>query len=115
MNKDANRVEETIAERGKVYGDPYESHKNIGKSWGALLSQHFGRELEIPASLVAQMMVCFKMQRSARVFKEDNYVDAIAYTQFAEDFQQREQGVLPEEFYLLRAKPKVVEETNETK
>lgn len=87
-------VEETIAERGKVYGGPFESHKNIGMSWTALLQQHYGLTFEkpIPASLVAQMMVCFKMQRSARVYKDDNYIDAHAYTKFAEEFQKKEQG-----------------------
>ncbi len=87
-------VQATIEERGKVYGDPYESHKNIGLAWTALLRQaQFlpdNSSYVIPASLVAQMMVVFKMQRSARVFKEDNYVDAHAYTKFAEEFQQRE-------------------------
>ena len=83
-------VADTIAERGKVYGDPKESHANIGLSWTALLQQHFGIQLDhpIPASLVAQMMVVFKMQRSARVFHEDNYVDAHAYVRFAEEMQR---------------------------
>jgi hypothetical protein len=86
-------VAETIAERGKIYGDPHQSHTNIGLSWTALIQQHYDIKLAtpIPASLVAQMMVAFKMQRSARVFHADNYLDARAYTQFAEDFQQQEQ------------------------
>ena len=92
MNTD--KVTETIEERAKVYGDPYESHVNIGLAWTALLrqSKHLppNSAYVIPASLVAQMMVVFKMQRSARVFKEDNYVDAHAYTKFAEEFQLRE-------------------------
>jgi MoaA/NifB/PqqE/SkfB family radical SAM enzyme len=86
-------VSATIAERGKVYGDPFLSHKNIGKSWTALLNQHYGLDLkDIPASLVAQMMVCFKMQRSAKVYKDDNYIDAHAYTKFADEFQKKEQN-----------------------
>jgi hypothetical protein len=88
-----NEVEEVIAERGKVYGDPLKSHINIGLAWTALIQQHFDINLNhpIPASLVAQMMVAFKMQRSAKVFKGDNYLDARAYTNFAEEFQQFEQ------------------------
>lgn len=84
-------VAATIAERGKVYGDPYLSHVNIGLSWTALLQQHYGIELAhpIPAELVAQMMVVFKMNRAARVFHADNYLDAHAYVRFADDFQQR--------------------------
>lgn len=90
--KAEDKVSATIAERGKVYGDPYDSHENIGLCWTALIQQHYGLTLAkpIPASLVAQMMVSFKMQRSAKVFHEDNYVDAHAYAKFAEEFQQRE-------------------------
>jgi len=84
-------VDEVVHERGKVYGDPYQSHKNIGLSWTALIQQHYGLDLDhpIPPALAAQMLVVFKVQRSARVFKADNYIDAVAYAGFAEDFQQR--------------------------
>lgn len=84
-------VTATIAERGKIYGDPRESHANIGLSWTGLIQQHYGIKLDhpLPPSLVAQMMVAFKMQRAARVYHADNYVDAHAYTQFAEEFQLR--------------------------
>lgn len=86
-------VEKTIAERGLVYGDPYLSHLNIALSWTALLQQHLGITFDkpLPASLVAQMMVVFKMQRSAKVYKDDNYVDAHAYAKFADEFQKKEQ------------------------
>jgi hypothetical protein len=87
-----DKVTETIAERGKVYGDPHNSHENIGLSWTALIQQHYGLKLDhpLPAHLVAQMMVTFKMQRAARVYHADNYIDAHAYAKFAEDSQQRE-------------------------
>lgn len=85
-------VSETIAQRGKVYGDPHDSHTNIGLSWTGLIQQHYGLQFKhpLPASLVSQMMVAFKMQRATRVFHADNYVDAHAYARFAEDSQQRE-------------------------
>jgi hypothetical protein len=88
--KTNNPVQEVIDERGKIYGDPKLSHTNIGLSWTGLIQQHFGIKLDhpIPPELVAQMMVTFKMQRSARVFHADNYLDARAYIQFAEDFQK---------------------------
>lgn len=90
----SDKIKELIEERGKVYGDPYESHKNIGLAWTALLRQA-GMLPQITAytitpSMVAQMMVIFKMQRSARVFKQDNYDDAHAYVNFAEEFQQKD-------------------------
>jgi Domain of unknown function (DUF6378) len=84
-------VQKTIEERGKVYGDPYQSHQNIGLAWTALIQQHYGITLEhpIPAYLIAQMMAGFKLQRAARVHKKDNYTDAQAYLGFSDDFQQR--------------------------
>lgn len=84
------KAEATIAERGKVYGDARLSHENIGLSWTGLIQQHYGIRLDhpLPASLVAQMMVTFKMQRAARVFHADNYLDAGVYMGFAEDFQK---------------------------
>lgn len=87
----ASTVEATIAERGKVYGDPFQSHTNIGLAWTGLLQQHYGITLDhpLPAALVAQMMVAFKIQRSARVYHADNYTDLAAYSKFAEDFQKR--------------------------
>ena len=81
-----------IAERGKVYGDPRESHTNIGLSWTALLQQHYGITLEhpLPASMVAQMMQAMKNQRACRVYALDNYDDGEAYLRFARDFKQAE-------------------------
>lgn len=83
-------VSATIAERGKVYGDPMESHTNIGLAWTGLIQQHYGITLAhpLPASLVAQMMASFKIQRSAKCYKDDNYVDLAAYARFAEQFQK---------------------------
>jgi hypothetical protein len=88
-------VTATIAERGKVYGDPQSGHANIGLSWTALLQQHYGVSLPhpLPDYVVAQMMVCFKMQRACRVYKDDNYIDAHAYTRFADQFQQKHEPI----------------------
>lgn len=81
-------VSAVIDERGKVYGDPQESHGNIGLTWTAIIQQHYGIKLEhpIPDFVVALMMTAFKVQRSARVYKDDNYVDMHAYARFAEEF-----------------------------
>ncbi len=35
------------------------------------------------------MMAALKVQRMARVYHADNYLDARAYLEFAEDFQGR--------------------------
>lgn len=89
------QISDIIAERGKVYGDPRLSHENIGLSWTALIQQHYGMTLShpLPDWLVELMMVGFKLNRSARVFHADNYLDARAYLQFAEtDQKQHELG-----------------------
>jgi hypothetical protein len=80
-------------ERGKVYGSPRSSHANIGLSWSAILQQHYGITLDhpIPDFVVALMMTTFKCQRSARVFKEDNYDDGAVYLGFAKRFQQNKE------------------------
>lgn len=83
-------VNQTILERGKVYGDPKLSHENIGLAWAGLIQQHYGIRLDhpLPAFLVSLMMVDFKASRSARVFHADNFVDLRAYCKFAEDDQK---------------------------
>lgn len=88
----SSKVSSTVAERGKVYGQPHESHVNIGLAWTGLIQQHYQMTLPhvIPASLVELMMVQFKANRSCRVYREDNYVDLHAYAQFAEHSQKKE-------------------------
>ncbi len=84
-------VDKTIATRGVVYGDPKKSHDRIGMAWSGLLQQHYDITLPhpIPAHIVAMMMVMFKVQRSARKFKADNFLDGKAYLQFSEEFQKQ--------------------------
>jgi hypothetical protein len=81
--------EQTIHERGKVYGEPHHSHRNIGLAWTGLLQQHYGIQLREPIQhwLVELMMVQFKVQRSARIYHEDNFRDARVYLKFAEHGQ----------------------------
>ena len=92
----ASKVAQTIAERGKIYGDPHDSHTNIGLAWTGLIQQKYGITLEypIPAETVALMMVQFKCQRACRVFHEDNFVDLHAYGNFAEESQKKNQAKL---------------------
>jgi hypothetical protein len=85
-----NQIQNIIAERSKVYGDSRLSHENIGLSWTALIQQHYGMTLThpLPDWLVELMMVAFKLNRSARTFHADNYLDAKAYLHFAETDQK---------------------------
>ena len=86
----SKQVTDIIEERGKVYGDSRLSHENIGLSWTALIQQHYGMTLAhpLPDWLVELMMVAFKLNRSARTFHADNYLDAKAYLHFAETDQK---------------------------
>ena len=83
-------VTTTIQQRGTVYGEPHHSHTNIGLSWTGLIQQHYGITLPhaLPPHIIELMMVAFKVQRSARVFHPDNYVDLRAYAAFAEHAQE---------------------------
>lgn len=87
-DKSEDIVSETIKERSKVYGDPKESHTNIGLKWTGQIQHHYGITLDhpLPAVLVAQMLVDFKVLRAGRAYHEDSYVDANAYLRFAEGF-----------------------------
>lgn len=91
MSEDVVRA--IVEERGKVYGDPYPSLRNIGLAWTAVIQQHYQIDLPhpIPASRVAMMMAVFKVQRSALHYKDDNYIDLKAYAGFAEQFQLKEE------------------------
>jgi hypothetical protein len=89
-----NQVEATIAERAKIYGDPHDSHVNIGLAWTGLIQQHYGISLPhpLPAYVVALMMVDCKASRAVRggsPVHDDNYVDMEAYKQFAREFEKK--------------------------
>jgi len=86
----SKQVTDIIEERGKVYGNSRLCHENIGLSWTALIQQHYGMTLThpLPDWLVELMMVAFKLNRSARTFHADNYLDAKAYLHFAETDQK---------------------------
>lgn len=84
-------VEQTIEERGKVYGDPKLSHECIGLAWTAILRRHWDmRVAVIPPEIVALMLMAMKTQRSTRVYYADNYIDMDAYRRFAESFQKEQ-------------------------
>lgn len=83
-------IEQTIEQRSNIYGPPQMSMENIGLAWTGLIQQHFGIRLDhpIPGFLTALMMSEVKINRSARVFHPDNFVDAPAFLQFAHDAQK---------------------------
>lgn len=86
-------IKKVTRQRGKIYGRPEDSHRNIGLVWSGMIAQHFDIVLKpLPAYLVAQMFVAFKMVRATRVYRKDNYIDALAYLQFAEKLQPKRKG-----------------------
>lgn len=94
---------ELLIQKNAVYGPSRQSHENIGLAWQALLQQHYGIALPHapPAWLVELMLVAFKVQRSARVFQEDNFTDLRNYANFAErdqreDFAKEKDGAIGE-------------------
>lgn len=83
-------VKKVTKQRGKIYGRPEDSHRNIGLAWAGMIGQHFDINMPpLPSHLVAQMFVVFKMVRATRVYRRDNYIDAEAYLHFAEQLQPR--------------------------
>lgn len=85
-----DRLKALEEERGKVYGKPRASHRNIGLSWTAIIQQYYGIELPhpIPDHVTAKMMVAFKNQRGLRVWHPDSGDDLRVYADFGDRFQQ---------------------------
>lgn len=79
-----------ISARAEVYGPEGEGHKNIAKCWEGILSAHNGFEVTVSPDTVALMMAALKLVRSARVYHEDNYVDAENYIGFAKKLRRQD-------------------------
>lgn len=86
-----DKVKEILDERGKSYevnGGPAHGASQLGRMWAALLSEHYGIVLtDIPPHIVLLMMSQLKLSRAARPtgYKQDNYIDGIAYLDLAEN------------------------------
>lgn len=81
-----NEVKKIQEERKDDYGDALESFKNIADMWNPYLSRRTQLNVELDETDVAQMMVLFKISRNAYKRKEDNFIDAEAYMNFARNF-----------------------------
>jgi hypothetical protein len=81
-------IADTLAERGKSYGDAKINCSGIGLQWTAILRNHFQREdiPIIPGNVVALMMVGLKLNRLAKSpDHEDSDHDARAYLSIAKE------------------------------
>ncbi len=67
-----------VTEREEVYGPADVNITRVASLWSAYL------QVNVSPHDVAQMMVLMKISRSKFVKHDDNYTDAIGYTQIAQ-------------------------------
>lgn len=81
-------LEATTSDRRRDYGHPLPNFLRIALSWTTLLETH------ITPMQVAEMMVVMKMHRNQHAFKDDNWIDAIGYSNTVEmmDNRMKEMG-----------------------
>ena len=70
-----------VSERAEHYGDPRTNLDRIAGLWTAYIGY------PVTAHDVAQMMVLVKISRSKVAKHDDNYTDAIGYTEIARDLR----------------------------
>ena len=70
-----------VSERAEHYGDPRQNLDRIAGLWTAYIGY------PVTAHDVAQMMVLVKISRSKVAKHDDNYTDAIGYTEIARDLR----------------------------
>ena len=70
-----------VSERAEHYGDPRANLDRIAGLWTAYIGH------SVTAHDVAQMMVLVKISRSKVAKHDDNYTDAIGYTEIARDLR----------------------------
>lgn len=88
------KPEQVRKQRNAIYGDFYPGHKNLGRVWASILSNHLGKDVpDLPAEVVCAMMVGLKLNRISMPGKSrrhhDNYVDGIVYFQLTEEATKR--------------------------
>ena len=84
-----NKIKTIQADREDDYGDALTSMMSIGDFWTTYINRKFRTDIKIDAIDVAEMMVLFKVNRNAFRRKEDNFIDAESYANFATSFFER--------------------------
>ena len=96
-----DRVKAILEERGKAYETPEgpgHGAAQLGRAWASILSDYSGVQVpDIPPRIVLLMMVALKTSRAARPngYQQDNYIDAIAYLDLAEQVITRTKASEP--------------------
>lgn len=91
MSYDHDRVLEVLKSRAREHGDALVGGTQLGRTWAALLSDHFKIVIEdIPPHVVYLMLSSLKTHRAVRpqVYNEDDYVDIHGYAHLAKELQE---------------------------
>lgn len=73
----------TSGDRNAAYGAPYDNLTHMAHMVSAYVSGKYGLPVDLNAEDMAWIMVLAKMSRSVASLKDDNYVDAAAYSAIA--------------------------------
>lgn len=74
MNK---TVDELVAERGGIYGHPYDNFNNIATLWTDYIVMSHGSEIRLTREDVAKMMILLKIARSVNQTQDADTIDDI--------------------------------------
>ena len=86
-----DKCKKIIKDREKTYGDLDDSFHMIAEYWSNYLSAKYDTDfVGIEKHDVANMMALMKIARGKDTYHEDNYIDAINYLKFANDFEGKE-------------------------
>lgn len=80
--------DEIVTAREPIHGPHLRGHTLLGRSWGALLSEHLQSDVpDLPPHICELMLTQLKLHRAARPFTRDpdDYKDAVNYLKFAEE------------------------------
>ena len=91
LDDEKTEHEKVREERRPKLGDIEFGHAQLGRYWAASLSEYLQIVIpDVPATLVALMLVQLKIGRACRpgLFNSDHYLDMRNYTDFAEEFDQ---------------------------
>jgi Domain of unknown function (DUF6378) len=87
----SDQVRAIVNERSMNYGEPIQFYSNLAEAWNAILSQAWGVNMRpgLDCSTVCLMLASLKTLRAATGWKDDNYVDAVAFLSFAQEAQAK--------------------------
>lgn len=88
----------TTGDRNATYGAPYDNLTHMGDMVTAYIHGKYGFSGHLNAEDMAWIMVLAKISRTVASLKDDNYVDAAAYSAIAGEcraISEKNQGNIP--------------------